>query len=288
MVDITYESFESGVTELHFAAWRDFVNFIHEVMATQPEFIWRGQRVQSWPLQPGFERDLVAMGLEPDSIEADKLRFEHLQRFKLAARGRLDPRDFEERELLVERDDTRDDVPIGSSAAEREENNWWAVGQHYGLRTPLLDWSTSPFVAAYFAFNALSPADNKEGRALYALNRELVSQKADELRQDDPEYKVPVVDFIEPLYKDNPRLVSQGGLFTRSPNGLDVSAWIEEHYEEEDEDYGAWLLKLVLPDEDREYILQMLNRMNINHQSLFPDLYGVTEFVNMKLTLKNY
>ena len=116
----------------------------------------------------------------------------------------------------------------------------------------------------------------------------MVEQKSDEIReQGEFDGRPPVVDFVEPLYKDNPRLVSQGGLFTRAPDGVTVRGWVEENYNQEG-DEGVWLLKVVLPDKDRELILKALNRMNINHQSLFPDLYGATEFVNTQLVIENY
>ena len=38
------------------------------------------------------------------------------------------------------------------------EDNWWALGQHYGLATPLLDWVYSPYVClTFFSFRE---ADN--------------------------------------------------------------------------------------------------------------------------------
>lgn len=294
-IQITSSSYEKGVGELRLSTWHDFVAYIHENVVSMADFVWRGQRSEAWPLKPGLERSFEELKIDPNSEEGDTYRFNHLKRFKLAVRGKIDPRDLEERLFdptakLRVNGDGDENVPFGPSSAEREENNWWAIGQHYGLNTPLLDWSTAPFVAAFFAFSEPNfPRERVKGRAIYGLNRALVSTKSDEIReQAQPPERPVAVDFIEPLYKGNPRLVSQGGLFTRAPNGVDISRWIQANYDEKVESDQVFLLKLTLPNENREYILQALNRMNINHQSLFPDLYGVTGFVNMQLKIQDY
>jgi hypothetical protein len=56
----------------------------------------------------------------------------------------------------------------------------WALGQHYGLASPLLDWTESPFVAAYFAFIDTGERQT-DFRAVYCLHRPSVEKKAKQL-----------------------------------------------------------------------------------------------------------
>jgi hypothetical protein len=94
--------------------------------------------------------------------------------------------------------------------------------------------------------------------------------------------QLPVVDIIEPMSDENQRLVSQGGCFTRAPIGTPIEKWVSETFEGSTD---AVLIRIELPNDDRLSCLQALNRMNINHLSLFPDLTGASRSTNLRLEI---
>lgn len=154
------------------------------------------------------------------------------------------------------------------------DNEWWALAQHYGLKTPLLDWTESPFVAAYFAVE--SHEEPEEGRAVWALHRGSALEAG--------------VEIVSPNYRRASRLTAQAGLFTRcSELGESVDEMVQARYEAEDQQ--NILIKLVLPNREgkkkaestRLTALRTLNRMNINHQTLFPEIYGAAKCCNKQL-----
>jgi hypothetical protein len=47
-----------------------------------------------------------------------------------------------------------------------ENAAFFSLVQHHGYPTPMLDWTYSPYIGAYFAFNDLEPNDLKTDRTV--------------------------------------------------------------------------------------------------------------------------
>jgi hypothetical protein len=139
--------------------------------------------------------------------------------------------------------------------------------------------------AAYFAFIGEGQGQTAQ-RAVYALASSAVTRRVERLVRDEPEDAAEnTVDFIRPHSDDNPRLVNQGGLFTRSPDGIALENWVARSFPGEK---TYILMKILIPNKDRKECLTSLNRMNINHLTLFPDVYGASKYCNIDLELDGY
>jgi hypothetical protein len=248
-----------GVVIIRLRRWNQFAPFLETNEWTNgrgSQFVWRGQADADWSLSTSLDRLVERLQKERGEELADleELAGEHLAAFKYAIRGRR-----------------------GSNPAPLNDDSLWAIGQHYGLATPLLDWTRSPFAAAYFAFEPPPREARTKYRSVFALNRKLVALRTSGFKPGDAK-----VEFIDPLIDDNPRLVSQGGLFTRAPLGVPVEYWIQQVFEGSD---SVALIKLEIPAGARSECLRNLDQMNLNHTSLFPDLIGASLATNLKLEL---
>jgi hypothetical protein len=252
-----------GVQYVELGSWREFYPFIDETLPNPQDYIFRGQRMSSWKLESSLDRALKDLG---QRANAARVATRHLDEFRLAIRGRrgVNPKNLREKEQ-------------------------WALGQHFGLWTPLLDWTESPFVALYFAFEEPNRT-GKGSRAVFALSRPLVQSMSMSIaqKQVDSAARPDIMEIITPMTDENARLVSQGGLFTRGTFGVDIETWVTTHFGGSSKNTA--LVKVVVPEKkgDRDEILRALNRMNINHRSLFPDISGSAEFCNMRLSVKGY
>jgi hypothetical protein len=251
--------FKQGLAEIALSSWRYFSDYVNQELLDYTHYMYRGHADAEWRLEPTLDR-VVKSATSPQ-------RDRHLEKFKFETRGRRGPH----------------------PASLHHENDWWALGQHHGLATPLLDWTESPFVALYFAASAGYGRAAKEV-AVYALSERGIRRRNEAINSSDTVQLInaqkPTVKIVRPLSDENSRLVSQRGLFTRGPNNMPLEKWIQTFCPEDSETMD--LIKVVIPAEGLSDCLRYLNRMNINHSTLFPDLTGASNFCNLHLTLHRY
>jgi len=247
-----------GIGIIDLTDFEDFDYVIREILLNHPYIIYRGQRNSDWPLRTSLDRlFLSSKNHLPKIMDAA----DFLIKFKYSTRGRL-----------------------SSEWIPKDDNSWWALGQHFGLATPLLDWTESPFVAAYFAFlkSANKSNDKYPKRVIWALDPNEIQKKSKSLKAKDK------IEIINPLSDQNPRLVNQRGLFTKLPIWTDMETWVKKYFKGVDTNVA--LIKIEIPEEDghRNKFLQFLNRANINSLTLFPDLTGAAIHCNNNLLIDNY
>ncbi|KRE14235.1 hypothetical protein ASE66_12600 [Bosea sp. Root483D1] len=232
-------------------SWQAFESLIGEEWGTLGigDRVYRGHRRYEWQLEDTLTREFDGGAIPPEV--SSKL----LSRFKLAMRGR----------------------GVDLAGITDDENEVWAYGQHFGLATPLLDWTESPFVALFFAFAQEDDELEKQNgsRAVFSLNRGLIDKVIPNL-------------FFEPALGENARLVNQAGLFTVTPTDDEnfvsavINAVIDSGAVDPDkaEDIARYIYKVHIPNTGRADCLSMLRRMNIHHANLFPDPSGASLYCN--------
>lgn len=265
--DIYDKNVDGLMPAAYVETWEQFHSVVKSYRSDEEgsEYIFRGQHNYEWELQPTLDR------MTPGSIQKDIAK-KQLRNFRLSIRGR---------------------VPNNSVVYEREEE-LWAVGQHHGLATPLLDWTLAPYVALFFAFvnedhQTWKDDDEKptnHSRVIYILNKSFVEDLVEDEEADPLDNGYPKV--VEPSKDDHGRLVNQAGLFTIAPYGETIESALLKALADSEVDVdnskelSKYICKLHIPNtsEIRRDCLRHLRKMNIHHASLFPDVIGASGYCN--------
>ena len=149
--------------------------------------------------------------------------------------------------------------------------------QHHGYPTPLLDWSYSPYVSAFFAFRSWPIGySGEENIRVYIFNSEAWQKKYVQIQTLEPAHlHLSIMEFIS---IDNPRVVPQQAITTVT-NIDDIEDYILTREKIDDVKY---LRAIDIPAKERAVAMNELRFMGITAGSMFPSIDGVCEELKEK------
>jgi hypothetical protein len=150
------------------------------------------------------------------------------------------------------------------------EWDWLAIAQHHRMATRLLDWTTNPLNAAYFAVREQRP-----GPAVIHAAKFEASFGSSDLS----DFKGPLDYSGVTVFRPRgvvPRIVRQGGLFT-------IHGPPDRSLESLSRDRIVTLRRILIAEAYRLKLRAELARYGIHSASHFPDLDGLSSYLNWKV-----
>jgi hypothetical protein len=223
------------------SSWSEFkdrlMRFASLPKAMRDAYIFRGRRDSDWGLESTFDRV-----------------FSHLEVLERGAKLERLLNGFAQELYGIE----------ASHIVENSER-LELLGRHHGLPTTVLDWTRSPYVAAYFAFE-VEQAPTSGTVAIWSFDRRRLSQStaAPDVLIDDMS-----------LVGDNVRAIHQRGVFLRLPIGIKGEKAL-----------SAGLRKFTIPHSERTVALNDLDAMTITAKALFQDRDAAARTALIRETLR--
>ena len=256
---------DATYTTICLTNWNKYKNFVDDL---SENWAFRGQVNACWPLLTAIERS--------DFIELKiGIELEFVAEFQRGARNYL----------------SKDELP-------EHLIEWLALMQHHGAPTRLLDFSRSPFIAAYFAYEQCF-VQNDINVAVWAINFNFLKKKA--LEELEPEFSIELKEnknlitdklFEKIFFQNNHNLVFPVEPFRMNRRYfLQQSIFVSTGNSNESfinqlnflgPEISRAVIRIELPSILQKEVLRDLQRMNLNRASLFPDLDGYAASLRLR------
>jgi FRG domain len=249
---------------------RELTDILPTTAAHDVAFWFRGQSNAAWHLESSFMRSSRHLGIEAEAIV--RLEAEALKAFRSQAHLFVEPH-------LLDKVKT---IPC-----------WWALMQHHRAPTRLLDWTASPYVAAYFA---AQPNDTDAPGVVWCFCSHRLRDTFESEYGTIPDFESPEAPtwferkleemrdarIVIPLsfgFASSERMVAQQGRFTMC---------FKLHQRQNciiDQIGPQYTRKLIIPHERKHELLLRLREMNITGAALFPGVDGLGRWISELVSL---
>ena len=253
-------------------AWRQFVEYSESLtevgLPTEVPYLFRGQSNADWSLLPSFTRYATTARLT--SEQALQLERQALTEFTRQAHLHLASNILRETSGRV---------------------GWWSLMQHYNAPTRLLDWTKSPFAAAYFA---VSEHLDQPGTIWVIHVRTVKDYMRSTFAQDDlplnqgeeaelhalcsPEAQDQAALYSVRRPRETDRMAAQQGYFTVSPQVLADHAELL-HAATLNARPDPQFFRFIISPSQKMGFLRRLLAMNVTARALFPGVDGLGKTV---------
>lgn len=250
-------------------------DLLSQLLSYDSGWLFRGHAKAEWALESTLERVLKPLGW--DSGMAQRCEKYSLHVFRSKAHHYI----------------SRDKLP-------ETKLGYMSLMQHHGVPTRLLDFTESPFIGLFFAFESVSP-DQPEPCAIYAIeHRELMKGSVDFLNR-----QIANLDLTVEYAQMNPDEVFEQHIYQ---NAYDI-LWVSEpllHNLRLERQRGTFIMsgnaqkrimdilpssvpsssinKLVFPAALASDVFELLRKMGIDDSRLFSDLDGLARDLRRMMT----
>lgn len=246
--------------------WRDFIEAVEPLSRNEGATLFRGQTRddENWSLKPSLVRAAESFGLPAaDVIQVERamlLQFQQVAHLYFPASA----------------------LPLTDSAT-----HWLMLMQHHRAPTRLLDWTESPYVAAYFACIDHWDHDGVvwwfHERFLEMRTKDRYGEGGASPKLDDPN-PPPRIHALHGRASTE-RMLAQRGAFTICDHPLVDHADVIPG-RQGDRLYNSGVCRFVIPGKHKRSILEQLRVANITAASLFPGADGLGLGLKELLTMR--
>jgi hypothetical protein len=156
----------------------------------------------------------------------------------------------------------------------RTDWEWLVFAQHFGLKTRLLDWTSNPLIALWFACS--SEYAMKASSFVYALSVD--DDMLVNIAENESPFQNDRTKILRPTH-NNERIIAQSGWFTAHRFSKTYKSFVALEIHRK---LKTQIVEFEITANLKEYFLRQLSIFGVNSRTVYPDVIGLCHHLNWK------